>query len=248
MKVLCITATKNRHSLLERVVRCFLQQNYEGEHTLLIYNNADKVQTLTDNIPKEKNVILVNSHLHSQTGKPYDNLGSIYNDILRLVDKLELKPDLVNHMDDDDFFLPHHIKEGVRGYQRGGKLAYKPAKSYFKHGKITSLTQNYLEPSVFVRWDILKGNGYWETNVDLHHKWYKPLEDNHQLYIDPKGIPTFVYDWSGDIPSYKTSGNRNMEQSFSQYAKNSQDIGDQVVTPISLDKYRTYINNLKLTK
>lgn len=246
MNVLCITATKNRHSHLEKLVRCFLEQDYKGEHTLLIYNNAEQVQTLTDDIPEEKNIILVNNHLHSQTGKPYDNVGSIYNDILRIVDKLELKPDLVNHMDDDDFFLSNHIREGVEGYKRGGKLSYKPIKSYYRQGSRTTLAVNFLEPSIFVDYNFLKHNGYWDRNVDLHHKWLLTLERNHQIYVDNNGKPTFVYDWGSSIPTFRTSGNPTHPNNFNNYAKFSQDIGDQVVTPIPLDEYHKYINSFNI--
>lgn len=246
MNVLCITATKNRHSHLEKLVRCFLEQDYKGEHTLLIYNNAEQVQTLTDDIPEEKNIILVNNHLHSQTGKLYDNLGGIYNDILRLVEKLELKPDLVNHMDDDDFFLANHIREGVEGYKRGGKMAYKPQKSYFRTRGKTQLANNFLEPSIFVNYEIVKYNGYWERNVDLHHKWLLPLDRSHQIFVDKNGKPTFVYDWDSSIPTFKTSGNPNNPFNFKNYAKFSQDIGDQVVTPIPLDEYHKYVNSFNI--
>lgn len=246
MKVLCITATKNRHTHLEKLVRCFLEQDYEGEHTLLIFNNAEQAQQLDDNSTPNKRIVLINNHLHSKTGRPYDNLGSIYNDILSFVEKLEIKPDLVNHMDDDDFFFPSHIKEGVEGYKRGGKLGYKPEKSYYKYNRGVELINNFLEPSIFVNYEFLTFNGYWDRNVDLHHKWLLTLERNDVLYVDKNGKPTFVYDWGSNIPTFKTSGNPNNPANFKNYEKFSQDIGDQVITPMPLAAYNEYINNLNL--
>lgn len=239
MEVLCITATKNRHTHLEKLVQCFLNQDYEGKHTLLIYNNSDTPQSLWKELEKgNKQVILINNHINLKTYKPYTNLGSIYNDILFYVRQAihdgRINPLIVNHMDDDDFFLPNHITEGVKGYKKGGLLAYKPSHSYYKSAEGTSLAANVLEPSIFVNYAYLATAGYWDRNVDLHHRWLQPLIEGSQISVQEDGQPTFIYDWSGEINTWKTSGDPHNPNNFSNYEKHSQDIGDGIITPTLL--------------
>lgn len=234
MKIIGITATKGRHTHLEKLVGCFVNQDYVGDHTLLIYNNHEVEQQLWEGhlqLPSNKHIILINSPKHLQTGKDYTSLGEIYNDILFLISTLEDKYDIINHMDDDDTFLPNHFSEGVRGYLAGKVKAYKPAQSYYQDKNGLSLAQNVLEPSIFVSYEHVKHYGYHDRNVDLHHKWLKPLNDNGEIFVDPNGKPTFIYDWSGQIPTWKTSGDPGNPENFKNYASFSQDIGDKIITP-----------------
>lgn len=237
VKVLCICATKNRHRHLEKLLTCFLNQDYQGEHTLLIYNNSPIDQVLSTEVlsglPSNKKVLLINNSKSLATGESYNSLGSIYNDILSYVQKQELQVDIVNHMDDDDVFLPNHISEGVKGYIASGNKAYKPRFSLFRDSKGVQRQNNVFEPSIFVEFKHLCLHGYFDKNVDLHHKWLRPLEKELQILSDPNGIPTFIYDWSGTIDTYKTSGNPDTEKSFSAYAAYSNDVGDRVITPMS---------------
>lgn len=242
MEILCITATKNRHTHLEKLVRCFLEQDYEGQHTLLIYNNAVEKQTLDKiELPSNKKIILINNNTDLTTKNPYTVLGTIYNDIIHHIDwEIMLKninPTVINHMDDDDFYLPNHLSQGVKGYLKGGKKGYKPAKSFYKDLNGTQLASNVLEPSIFVEWKHIKSYGYLATNADSHHKWLKALVDNDQLFVDQEGTPTFIYDWSGQIPTWKTSGDPNNPNNFNNYTNFSKDCGDQIITPISKENY-----------
>lgn len=246
MEVLGISATKNRHQHIEKLVSCFLQQDYEGKHSLLIYNNAEQEQRLDrgDGFTwheGNKSIYLHNCPA-SRKGTCYTNLGEIYNDILYLIGAFDPNT-LVNHMDDDDIFLPNHFKEGVSGYTKGslsGKKAYKPAKSWFKTENHCRLDSNVLEPSIFVNLMHLLEYGYRETNADSHHQWLTPLIVNNQIFIDPTGMPTFVYDWSGEIPVWKTSGDPNNPKNFENYTNYSKDYGDQIITPISLEQLKKH--------
>lgn len=227
-KVALITATKNRHKQLERVVRFAMDQTYDN-WVHLIYNNASSSQRLNSNLPSDK-FILVNNHLNLKTQKPYETLGDIYTDILSFIPE---DCDIINFMDDDDVFLPNHVEEGVKGIQRGGLLAYKPQKSWYRHGKRISLVENTLEPSIFVMSTHLRKYGFSSETTAQHLQWVNPLVTEHQIFVDPSGPATYICDWSQGIPTFKTSGDPNNPNNFTNYSNWSKDSGDGIITPCS---------------
>lgn len=241
MIVLCITATSGRHWCMERTLGMFLNQDYIGKHILLIYNNSDvSLELNLNNLPENKEVILINNYKSKTTRMPYNNLGEIYMDCLDYIEKLDLKPDIINHMDDDDIYLKNHISEGVNGYVKGSLLAYKPKKSYYKDLNGVSLVENVLEPSIFVNYNHLKNHGYYQRSVDLHHKWLQPLIETNQIFVDPNGPATFIYDWNHEVPIWKTSGDPYNPENFNNYKKTSKDHGDGILTPLSNDILKNY--------
>ena len=127
MIITCVTATFGRHSLLERAVKCFLDQNLDTHHNLVIYNNSSKSLQL-DNfpIPENKSIILINNHLDLETDEDYKNVGDIFRDAIKFIPQ---DTHIVNFMDDDDIFLPNHLLEGQKGMRKAvaeGKRGYKP--------------------------------------------------------------------------------------------------------------------------
>jgi len=241
MNVLAICATKNRHAHLEKLVRCFLEQDYEGHATLLIYNNSLHDLKIDDNSPANRRIILINNYIDKETKKPYDNLGSIYTDALSYVD---FDVDIATHMDDDDIYLPSHIRSGVEGIEKSGLKAYKPLHSFYLDGRGLHLVNNVMEPSIFVKWNALKMYGYNKTNVDIHHKWLKPLLEEKQILADPEGKATFIYDWSGKIPTFKTSGFVDVNNVFDVYTQRSRDIGDGFIEPIKPEEYYSLLKTI----
>lgn len=253
--VYCLTATCGRHSCLERLVRFFLDQDFTGDHTLLIYNNSDVSQVLhlPEDLPSNKHIKLVNNHICYTTKTPYQNLGEIYTDMLKLVPD---DTDIVCFWDDDDIFLPNHLSEGVRGLFRGSALrldkaldyiqpalGYKPAKSYYRHDKGIDTVSNTLEPSIFVYTSFIKEHGFYLTTSDQHLKWVEAL--GNRLYVDQKGKPTLVYNW-GDttIPTFKTSGDPGNPKNFENYRRFSQDHGDGIVVPIKPEHSQKYYEQI----
>lgn len=240
--VTCVTATYNRHYHLERVVKMFLDQDYEGDHLLLIYNNNPVKQELAPiKLPKNKRILLVNNHLSRKTGLRYQNLGEIYNDILNYV---PTNTDIICHMDDDDSYLPYHISEGVRGLQKAQNItvnyiAYKPQQSYYRDTEWkVRLAGNTLEPSIFVLARYIFEHGYKETTTDQHFGWYEPLIKDNLLYTDPTGIPTLIYQWMGDV--WKTSGDPGNPNNWGNCREYKGDIGDRIVTPVSDEEIKPY--------
>lgn len=240
MKVALITATKNRHTQLERVVRFALDQTYDN-YVHIIYNNSISDLRLNGNLPKDK-FLLINKFLSKRTSKPYETLGDIYNDILSFIPK---DVDVLNFMDDDDIFLPLHIEEGVKGLIKGQKLAYKPKQSWYKHGiNKPVLAENILEPSIFVKKEHIEKYGFSIETSAQHLNWINPLLKENQIYVDSQGLPTYICDWSQEIPTFKTSGNSKDPDNFKNYEKWSKDIGDGIITPCSktlAQKYYNYI-------
>lgn len=246
MKVCAILATCGRHTLLERSVRFFLDQDYQGEHELLIFNNSSVPVTL-DGMSIDlddmdlKTINVINSCRSYGTGKPYENLGEIYRDALQHV---PIDADVVIHWDDDDIFLPNHITAGVEGLKTaiaGNKKAYKPARSYYRHPGGLQLMSNTLEPSIFVTADHIREYGYFESTSDQHLKWVNPLVYGNEILVDEIGSPTLIYNWGDtDIPTFKTSGNAGDINNFQNYRNFSQDHGDRIVTPWSKDKVQKY--------
>lgn len=235
--VLAVTATCGRHFCLERVVKCFVDQDYEGKHTLFIYNNSPVSQTLDlPKLPEHKTIILINRHLDSRTQEPYKTLGAIYNDIFKHIDIVRaIGAEVVCFMDDDDIFLPNHITEGVKGYKKAtdqSKRAYKPAKSWYRHHQGTELVSNTLEPSMFVYAEHIRKYGFSDTTSDQHLQWVNPLVTDGDILVDPDGVPTLIYNWGDEFRTFKTSGDPNNPFNFNNYRAASQDHGDGLITPL----------------
>jgi hypothetical protein len=240
MKVCLVTATKDRHKQLERVVRFALDQTYE-DWVHLIYNNSPTEQRLNKNLPAGK-FILINNHLSLKTHKPYNTLGDIYNDILTFIPE---DVEVINFMDDDDVFLQNHVEEGVKGIQRGGLLAYKPEKSWYKHMKLKAqLVINTMEPSIFVKKEHVMKYGFSSETTAQHLQWVNPLIQQNQIFVDPDGPPTYICDWSQEIGTFKTSGDPNNPNNFNNYANWSKDSGDQIITPCN----ESWANHYRRTK
>lgn len=248
MHVCAICATCGRHTLLERSLRFFLDQEHDTEKDhfdvfhLLIYNNSNVELSLDDNLFSKvegyKSVQLVNNHIDSQTGLPYTNLGAIYNDALKHIpDNIEV----IVHWDDDDIFLPNHLSEGVKGLERGNLVAYKPAKSYYRHPGGVELMSNTLEPSIFVAsWHIME-HGYSLETTAQHLQWVNPLVYEKKIFVDENGPATLIYNWGDvEIPTFKTSGNPTNLGNFDNYRNFSRDHGDRVITPWKKEDVQKY--------
>lgn len=238
------TATCGRHMLMERSLRFFLDQKYDGKHILLIYNNSCTEQQL-DNIdlPDNKQIILVNNCIDKVTGLPYESLGAICRDMLEYIPG---EVEVITFADDDDIFLPNHIAEGMKGLRRArkeGKIAYKPERSYYRYPGGIQLMGNNLEPSVFLMMSHIHKYGYSLTTSDQHMPWFNSLLSENLMVVDPHGPPTLIYNWGDiDIPTFKTSGNAGSPQNFENYRNFSQDHGDQVITPWSAESVKKYYN------
>lgn len=225
----------------------FLDQDYGGEHTLYIYNNSNIEQELAigEQLPYNKSILLINENIDSSTNLPYTSLGAIYNDLIRYVPTQE--DDVVIFWDDDDLFLPSHISRGVDGLIRGGKRAYKPSHSFYRSPDGVFKVNNTLEPSIFVYSKDVKREGFSDTTTEQHLKWLTPLIEKGEVYVDPEGESTMIYNW-GDthIFTFKTSGDFHNPANFDNYRRSSRDHGDKLITPLPKEQitkyYKTEVN------
>lgn len=218
MKVTALMATCGRHFFCERSVGMFLNQTYENKH-LLILQNSDIQQNLNNSYD---NITLVN-----ESG--FTSLGEIYN---RMLDFIPTDTDIVCFFDDDDIYLPNHIEEGVRGLLKGGKKAYKPKFSYFRNKKTISLINNTLEPSWFIKKEIILQERFRNITDRHHYNWIEWCLKNKELFVDPDGVKTLVYTWGNpECPVFKTSGYGSDPAAFSRYRTKSLDHGDFIITP-----------------
>lgn len=220
---------------VERIIRHYIDQDYEDQSFLLLYNNSPKKgqnMILSDiPLPPNKAIILVNNSLDLQTGEEYTNTGDIFRDALTYVPE---GVKAVCWMDSDDSFLPSHISEGAKGMKKAqglGCLAYKPYNSYFLYENKCRLLHNTLEPSIFVDYQYVKSEGFHPKPVTYHQKWLDVLVARKQLFVDPEGRPTLLYNWQEGHGNHKISGMGDTEINFEAHRKWETDYGDGILQP-----------------
>jgi hypothetical protein len=242
--VFAIMATCGRMTCARRSLRCFLEQDYEGIHKLLIFNNAEHSLTLNLPyiVPSNKQISLINHPYTTKENRRYENLGEIYNDAFALV-PTDTFP-ITIFWDDDDIFLPNHISSGVSELVNSGRKAYKPKYSYYRSAEGIKKVENTLEPSIFVSSSHIQKYGFSPTTVDQHLQWVNPLRAENELFINPDGEPTLIYNWGDAWPTFKTSGDPCNPENFNNYRKHSKEFGDGVLFPQSRDEYYNLINQL----
>lgn len=236
-----------RHDKVERVIRCYLNQDYTQDSTLLLYNNSSVPQVL-DDIPTAPNqhIILINNHLDLQTGKEYTSVGDIFRDAITFVPD---KTTYINFFDSDDIFLPNHISEGLNGVflgQFSNFRAYKPYRSYYLDGnnKLT-LEHNNMEPSVFVDLQYVREKGFFPLSASYHQAWLTPLQRDKQIFQPENGVPTFIYDWGKNHNTHKISGLGDAPENFAAHRRYEVDSGDGVLTPAHKEEVEFYYNLVK---
>ena len=256
-----------RHEKVERVIRCFINQTYNEEATLLLYNNSSIPQRLDYKqiaplLSENKNIRLVNNHLDLQTKLPYTNTGDIFRDAITYIDS---NTKIITWMDSDDLFLPEHLEEGMLGIQFVNQMtngvvvksdgssfptgckAYKPYHSYFLYGDKIELSNNNMEPSIFVYAEYIKQEGFYPVASSYHQKWLDKLSKEGKLFEDKNGKPTLLYDWSAGHNTHKISGLGDTIDNFKAHREYECDHGDGVLScapQSSVQKYYDLVNQL----
>jgi len=232
-KVVQLTLTYNRHKLLERNLASFLEQDYEGEHTLFIYNTGEPTTLAPLTLPPNKKVILLNNQKDYITRGEYSCVGDKYRDAFIHLRDYEV----INILDDDDMALPNNMSNCVNGYLRAleeGKLSYKPKKSWFLYHDDVYSAENVCEGSIFIDFKFMKSVAFPSVSVKYHDCWVHPLQGSLML-VDKDAPATWIYDWGNYSPAYKMSGKADTPANFKASQQLSRDIGDGIITPLSKD-------------
>lgn len=240
MNICFVTCFYGRAEKVERIIRFYLEQDYIGHSTLLLFNNSPLEQTLGDiKMKPHKNIILVNNFLDMQTGKEYTSTGAIFRDAMEFV---PLSTDVVNFMDSDDVFLPHHASKGAEGMEEShkcGGIAYKSFYSYFAYGDSVTLEHNNLEPSIFVDYQFVKQKGFNYTSSSYHDGWL--IDAKEKMLEVVETTPSLIYDWGKDHNSFKISGSGDDGPTNLKNHRNFEtDFGNGILEPITLEEAKKW--------
>lgn len=224
MKVIGICCTYRRFKCVERVVNMFLNQNYEGEKKLLIFNTDEENPYIEQPEFEKLGIKFINNGIDYLTNQPYTNVGAIRRDALSHINDDDC---LIFHADDDDIYLPHYIMQGVDKINETGLPFFKPMQSFFYCGNYLSLVRNTMEASVMCDIKKIRQYGY-NLNTALEGlSWYTKARDNKELNEnDNYCIPSYCFNWNDgqemDAP-HKQSGSPDDPQNFTNHKAASKD-------------------------
>ena len=229
LKVSCIMCTYGRFSCVQRSLSMFLDQTYKNKE-LIIFNTALKSLELSNEL-KNKNIKIINQSISNETNKPYVNIGQIRRDSLKY-----MNGDIYICWDDDDYYLPHHIEQGIKHLNKCKLLAWKPKKSYFTYdgGKTFELTSNNMEASILVKKEVFNIVNFNNGTGNEHNNWLTYLRDNNQIFENENVTPneSYVYVW-GD-GQHKQSGDIKNPNNFENHKKLSVDFGNEPLKKINV--------------
>lgn len=247
--IVWLTCTYGRYKCLQRNLKCYLDQDYEGSSVMYICNTGLSLR-LPDNfeLPSNKKI-----YIDNVSADKFISTGQKFSYAVGRVQELFPEATVITHADDDDIFLPNHLSQGMIGMDKAiasNKLAYKPFYSYYRERKdgelITVLANNTLEPSIFVDAKYLFDKKYANVSVRYHQYWLDPLIDQGKILIDEKGKATLIYNWgdNGGENSwniYKMSGSGNDSyQNYIAHKLYSKDMGMGILIPFesNVDYYK----------
>tara|TARA_R110000824_G_scaffold96852_6_gene231605 strand:- start:373 stop:1068 length:696 start_codon:yes stop_codon:yes gene_type:complete len=213
----------------------FLAQTWKQKE-LVIFNTAEVPLVLGD-FPGSSQVKVVNQTARAN-GKPFKSLGDVRNAALPHADG-----DLFVCWDDDDLFLPHHLKQSITAWIRAGTFAWKPQKSFFSNdGGVTfKYAQNAMEASIMVDMAFVREHGFSTSQSGGEHVqggWLDKALAQGQLTIEevtPR--ESYAYVWGDGLS--KTSGNIDHPNNFENHKEASQDFGEGVLlVPVDLKELK----------
>ena len=245
-KVVAIMCTYGRFKCVQRSLSMFIDQTYDNKE-LIIFNTAKIPLQLNSKLYSE-NISIINQSICSETNQDYINIGQVRRDSLKY-----MNGDIYICWDDDDYYMPFHIKQGIEFLYKTNKLAWKPKKSYFTYdgGKTYNLSINNMEASILVKKEVFNYVNFKDGTGDEHISWLKYLRDHNELSENDNITPfeSYAYVW-GD-GQHKQSGNINNPNNFNEHKKCSTDFGKTDLnyvnsTNLYYDLYRSNQFNVKL--
>lgn len=228
-KVSFVCTTYRRYRCVERIIEQFLQQDYPNIELIIFNTDPDHLMRLSDylfNDLGDKRFVVINNHLDYVTGRPYTNRGAICRDAVN-----HASGDYFMLADDDDVYLPWHVRQAVDGIESNGRDAWKPKQSMFSTPDRVELCQNTLEASVIVKMERIREIGF-RTDITGYEglSWYTKLRDEGQLNEHEElFVPSYCFNWSdpSEMAGHKQSGDINNPNNFNNHKLQSNDFSDK---------------------
>jgi len=224
-KISFVCTTYRRYTCVTRIIEQYLQQDYKGDKELIIFNTDIENPMFLDDSLKNENIIVINNNIDYKNGLEYKNRGQILRDSIS-----HCNGNYFMLADDDDVYLPWHLRQAFDGILENGKDAWKPQKSMFSTLQKIEMVQNTLEASVIVKMDRIRKIGFREDLTGYEGlSWYTKLRDEGQLNENNTNyIPSYCFNWSDpDIASHKQSGDIDNPDNFENHKKQSNDISNK---------------------
>lgn len=233
MKVSFVCTTYRRFRCVERIVEQFLQQDYPNKELIILNTDVENPMQLDESL-YGLDIVLVNNNIDYQTGLEYTNRGQICRDAVT-----HATGDLFMLADDDDIYLPWHLRQAVDGITSNGKDAWKPRRSFFATQNKLEMCQNTLEASVIVKMNRIREIGFREDRTGFEGlSWYTKLRDEGQLQeLNEYFIPSYCFNWSdpSELAGHKQSGDIDNPNNFDNHKQRSNDISDKKLNRCGLD-------------
>ena len=219
-KISAVCCTFGRFKCVERVMNCFLAQDYPNKELIIFNTDTDSPY---DVVQSNHSITIVNRSIDSVTNEPYTNVGAIRRDALMFA-----TGDFVVTWDDDDIFLPHFMTQGIERMAQTGLPSFKPEMSFFYSGDNLRLVMNTLEASVIASMDLVRKYGYLLETGKEGLGWYTKMRDNKELdEHDKYYIPSYCFNWNDgqemNAP-HKQSGDIDNPNNFNNHKEQSLDI------------------------
>lgn len=221
-KISAVCCTFGRFKCVERVMNCFLAQDYPNKELIIFNTDTDSPYDVGQS---NHFITIVNRSIDSVTNEPYTNVGAIRRDALMFA-----SGDYVVTWDDDDIFLPHFMSQAINRMAETGLPSFKPEKSFFYCGDNLRLVMNTLEASVVASIDLVRKYGYLLETGKEGLGWYTKMRDNKELdEHDTNYIPSYCFNWNDgqemNAP-HKQSGDIDNPNNFNNHKEASKDIVD----------------------
>jgi hypothetical protein len=239
--------TYRRFTCVNRSIKFFLDQDCDVEKELIIYNtDTEYPLELSDNL-LNKNIVVINNNTDSQTKEPYTNIGSIRKDSLNFGDGTHYIC-----WDDDDIFLPWHIRQCVDGFNSRPEIwAWKPFTSmYWPPNREPELACNMMEASILVDLEKLREVGFANHQGGGEHlHWIDYFHKYNKKYIEKESVPSYCFNWAdqGEMRGHKQSGTIDRKDNFEYHKANTKDFAKSKLTA-DIDVSEIYKKHLKLIK
>ena len=237
-KVSFVCTTYRRYRCVVRIIEMFRQQTYPNVE-LIIFNTDEEHPMSLHRDLCDLDIKVINNHLDYETGKPYTNRGIILRDAIT-----HATGDYFMLADDDDIYMPWHIKQAVDRIEESGMDAWKPMKSLFASRDRVELSQNTMEASVIVKMPRIRQIGF-RTDITGYEglSWYTRLRDEGQLNeYDSDNVPSYCFNWSdpADMAGHKQSGDINNPANFDNHKASSNDFSDEPLHPMGMSAWAIY--------